>query len=81
MKTLILQLIRLYQVTISPVLRVFGGPQGGCRFEPTCSEYCLQAVKIHGSVQGLRLGISRICRCHPWGASGEDPVPASIHRN
>jgi hypothetical protein len=81
MKTLLLQLIRLYQMAISPVLRVIGGPQGGCRFEPSCSEYCLQAVKIHGSLNGLRLGVSRICRCHPWGPSGLDPVPASIHKN
>lgn len=46
-----------------------------CRYTPTCSEYMVQALKKHGPVKGLLLGIKRICRCHPWGGSGYDPVP------
>jgi putative membrane protein insertion efficiency factor len=61
--------IRGYQILISPVLSVLAGPGGGCRFEPTCSHYFLQAVETHGSWRGSWLGIRRLCRCHPWGAS------------
>ena len=81
MKNLILQLIRTYQIAVSPVLRLLGGPQGGCRFEPSCSEYCMQAVRIHGSLQGWKLGVLRICRCQPWGPSGFDPVPVNSPKN
>jgi putative membrane protein insertion efficiency factor len=68
-------LIRFYQVCISPVLHIFAGPGGGCRFEPTCSQYFLEAVEEHGSIRGSWLGIKRILRCHPWGGQGYDPVP------
>jgi uncharacterized protein len=61
--------IRIYQYTISPLL-----PKS-CRHEPTCSEYTIQAVKVHGIAIGFWLGIKRIARCHPWGTSGYDPVP------
>lgn len=84
MKKLIIHLIRAYQVALSPALRMLGGAGSGCRFEPSCSAYCLQAVELHGSIKGLRLGFLRICRCHPWGPSGFDPVPtipAIIHKN
>lgn len=67
--------IRFYQKCINPVLKVIGGPHAGCRFHPTCSNYFLQAVKLHGPYRGAWLGICRICRCHPWGKFGEDPVP------
>jgi putative membrane protein insertion efficiency factor len=48
---------------------------GGCRYEPTCSKYCLDALTIHGTRKGLWLGIKRLARCAPWGGSGYDPVP------
>jgi putative membrane protein insertion efficiency factor len=67
--------IRGYQILISPVLSVLAGPGGGCRFEPTCSHYFLQAVETHGSWRGSWLGIRRLCRCHPWGGAGIDLVP------
>lgn len=67
--------VRLYQVTLSPVLVALGGPRSGCRFEPSCSEYFLQAVEIHGVVRGSWLGLKRLARCHPWGGCGHDPVP------
>jgi len=67
--------IRFYQKFLNPVLKVIGGPNSGCRFHPTCSNYFLQAVKIHGPYRGSWLGICRIFRCHPWGGCGEDLVP------
>jgi hypothetical protein len=65
----LLLLIRIYQITISPVL----GP--ACRFEPTCSEYAYQAISSHGWMRGSLLAIKRILRCHPFNPGGFDPVP------
>jgi uncharacterized protein len=62
-------LIGLYQRTISPVL-----PRR-CRFEPTCSAYTSEAVREHGALRGLGLGLRRIVRCHPLNPGGVDPVP------
>ena len=70
-------LIRFYQICISPALHFITGPGGGCRFEPTCSQYFLEAVEEHGSFKGSWLGIKRILRCRPWGGSGYDPVPSA----
>jgi putative membrane protein insertion efficiency factor len=67
--------IRGYQILISPVLSFFGGPGSGCRFEPTCSAYFLEAVEKHGILRGTWLGIYRLGRCNPWGGKGHDPVP------
>jgi hypothetical protein len=68
-------LIRGYQRILSPMLKFTAGPAAGCRFSPTCSNYFLQAVELHGPGRGSWLGICRIFRCHPWGGSGYDPVP------
>ena len=62
-------LIRFYQEAISPFT------PSTCRFEPTCSSYFLEALKVHGLVKGSYLGIKRILSCHPWGKTGYDPVP------
>jgi putative membrane protein insertion efficiency factor len=70
-------LIRGYQLLISPALTFILGPGGGCRFQPTCSHYFLDAVETHGAFRGACLGVRRICRCHPWGGSGFDPVPGA----
>ncbi len=67
--------IRGYQIFISPLLSLLAGPNAGCRFHPTCSQYFLEAVETHGALRGSWLGIKRIVRCHPWGGQGIDPVP------
>ncbi len=72
---ILVALVRVYQVTVSPALRVLFGPLSGCRFTPTCSEYAAEAVRAHGALAGSWLALKRICRCHPWGGCGHDPVP------
>lgn len=62
-------LVHVYRFAISPWLGV------NCRFQPTCSEYAIAALKTHGALRGTRLAAARIARCHPWGGSGYDPVP------
>ena len=61
--------IKLYQILLSPLI----GPS--CRFNPTCSNYAIEAINKHGPFKGLWLAIKRISKCHPWGDSGHDPVP------
>ncbi len=75
MKTLVCLLIRFYQIVISPPLHFITGPASGCRYEPTCSQYALEAVHHYGAIRGGWMGLKRILRCHPWGGSGYDPVP------
>ena len=77
MKFLIRLVIRAYQLLIRPILHAVGGPNAGCRYEPSCSHYFLEAVETHGSLKGSYLGIRRILRCHPWGGCGYDPVPST----
>lgn len=67
--TLLCFLIRAYQLLISPYL------PARCRYLPTCSAYALAALKKHGGGKGTYLSLKRVCRCHPWGGSGHDPVP------
>lgn len=73
MKRILISVIKFYKKFISPILEVFFGK--ACRFTPTCSEYTIEALEKHGSVGGIKLGIKRFLRCHPWGGSGYDPVP------
>ncbi len=63
----------LYKRVLSPVLHSVGVSQ--CIYLPTCSEYAQVAILRHGWVKGVRLGVGRIGRCHPWGKGGLDPVP------
>ena len=59
--------IRVYQVTLSPLL----GP--ACRFEPSCSRYMVESIKKYGTWKGLGRGLRRVSRCHPWNPGGYDP--------
>ncbi|MDE5645352.1 MAG: membrane protein insertion efficiency factor YidD [Muribaculaceae bacterium] len=68
-RRLLIAPIRFYQLSISPMI------PAACRYTPTCSQYAIEAIRIHGALRGGSLAIRRICRCHPWGGSGYDPVP------
>lgn len=68
-RSVLLGAIRLYQLTLSPVL----GPC--CRYSPSCSHYGAAAIRRFGVMRGGWLTILRILRCNPWGGAGEDPVP------
>ena len=70
LKWLLILPIRLYRVTLSPLL----GPNK-CRFQPTCSAYAIEAIQEWGPLRGVWLAAKRIGRCHPWGDHGPDPVP------
>jgi putative membrane protein insertion efficiency factor len=79
MKHVLIFLIRLYQYTLAPMLNLLAGGTG-CRFEPSCSNYAIEALQRHGAFRGGFMAFLRICRCHPWGGAGYDPVPATIRR-
>ncbi len=61
--------VYFYKYAISPIT------PASCRHFPTCSEYAVEAVKIHGPLKGFWLSVKRISKCHPWGTHGYDPVP------
>jgi len=62
-------LVKFYKLSISPLL------PGTCRYTPTCSGYCIEALRKHGPIKGLFLCIKRVLSCNPWGGHGYDPVP------
>lgn len=74
LRRFLINAIRLYQVGVS------AWKPATCRFHPTCSEYARQAIEQHGSVKGVGLGVRRICKCHPWGGFGHDPVPGPVEQ-
>ena len=62
-------LINIYKIFISPIF------PNSCRFEPTCSQYCIDSLNTYGLIKGVAKSISRIVRCNPWfGYGGYDPV-------
>ena len=61
--------VRAYRMILSPWVG------HGCRFQPTCSAYAMEALAKHGGIRGGYLAVHRICRCHPWGGSGVDNIP------
>ena len=68
-KRIVLGMLRFYQSVISPTL------PPSCRFQPTCSEYMIQAVQKYGVLRGVFMGLRRLLRCHPFHEGGYDPVP------
>lgn len=62
-------LLRAYQYALSPLLGRH------CRFHPSCSDYALEALAVHGTARGIWLALRRLGRCHPWSAGGYDPLP------
>lgn len=72
MRAVLRALVRCYQLFFSAWINA------GCRYEPSCSHYALQALDRHGAAAGSYLAARRILRCHPWCAGGFDPVPASF---
>lgn len=69
MRTLLIGLIRVYQLLLSPLIGA------RCRFHPSCSQYTIEAIRMHGVGRGGYLALRRLLRCHPWHAGGPDPVP------
>jgi len=69
-QTLLLGLIRLYQLTLSRAM-----PVNTCRFYPSCSRYGFEAVRRHGAIKGSLLAAWRVLRCNPFNPGGFDPVP------
>lgn len=69
MSKVLIALVRVYQVVISPLI----GPR--CRFYPSCSNYAIEAMRVHGALRGSGLAAWRVLRCNPLSNGGLDPVP------
>jgi len=72
MQKILISIITFYRRYISPLFLP------SCRFQPTCSQYAIEAITIHGSLKGSFLAIKRILRCHPFHRGGYDPVPMKL---
>ena len=69
MKRVLLWLLRFYKREISPLL------PNACKYTPTCSEYAMEAIEVHGVMKGSLLALWRLLRCNPFARGGYDPVP------
>ena len=69
---ILIRLIKLYKLLISPLTG------HSCRYLPTCSDYCIDALKTYGLLKGLLLSLKRILSCNPWSTGGIDPVKKEI---
>jgi uncharacterized protein len=77
--SVLIAIVSLYRYFLSPAMRFLFGSSGACRYTPSCSCYANEAFERHGALGGLRLTISRLFRCHPWGSAGYDPVPHNLN--
>ncbi len=73
MQKILIKLIKLYQIIPGPW-------HNNCRHIPTCSNYALDAINNHGTINGIYLTIKRLLKCNPWGSYGYDPVPERIRK-
>ena len=71
----LIALIFIYRWFLSPILPI------ACRYQPTCSAYAIDAIKLRGPLQGTVLAVKRIASCHPWGGYGYDPVLNTAVKN
>ena len=71
MRTILIALIKVYRFVLSPYIGQH------CRFTPTCSQYAIEAIELHGSLKGTWLAARRLSKCHPFHTGGWDPVPES----
>lgn len=69
MSKILIWFINIYKKYISPIL------PNACRFTPTCSQYAIEAIEVHGAIKGTLLSVYRILRCNPFSKGGYDPVP------
>lgn len=75
MTRFLILLVRVYQYTLGQLLpRV-------CRFQPSCSHYALESLRLHGATRGIMLTVRRLLRCHPFSSGGYDPVPEASSRH
>lgn len=74
MRAILMGAIRVYKRFISPLL------PPACRYEPTCSQYALDAIELYGPWRGTWMAVRRILRCHPFSRGGFDPVPPRPER-
>lgn len=74
MTRLLLAFVAFYRRWLSPMLHALS--PGGCKFQPTCSEYAATAIAVHGPMRGCALAAWRLLRCHPFTRGGFDAVPA-----
>ena len=74
MKRVLLAMLRFYKRSISPLL------PPACKYTPTCSEYAMEAIEVHGALKGSLLAAWRLLRCNPFSRGGYDPVPKPHHK-
>ena len=73
MTRILLAFLAFYRRWLSPAVHSLSA--GGCRFQPTCSEYAMTAIALHGPLRGSALALWRLARCHPFSRGGLDQVP------
>ena len=79
MTRLLLAVLAFYKRWLSPAVHTLG--VGGCRFQPTCSDYAVTAIALHGPIRGTMLAVRRLLRCHPFSRGGLDQVPLPVARH
>jgi putative membrane protein insertion efficiency factor len=79
MTRFLLAALAFYKRWISPSVHTLG--VGGCRFQPSCSDYAVTAIALHGPIRGIALAVARLLRCHPFSRGGLDQVPRPSHQH